>query len=165
MILWQRIRGRLLHYRWVGECLLELLRAQWAVRHRPFAETAATLQQPLSAMCPPAERDETLSQVRWAMGSIHRRISWRPACLVRAIAAQRVLARHRVASSLVLSVTPASGAVVDAHAWLEAGDVVVTGRTEKSKYVPIYTLSNAGPGPDGKRIVAQRGGNPVCVDR
>lgn len=143
-----------MHYCLVGECIYELLRARTAVRHRPFAETAATLQQPLTEIRAPAEQIQVVLQVRWALGSIFRRIPWKPTCLMRAIAAQRVLARRRIASSLVLSVTPASGAVVDAHAWLEAGGIVVTGRNEKSKYVPIYTFSNAGSGPDCERTHA-----------
>jgi hypothetical protein len=82
-------------------------------------------------------------EVRAAFGSIHRHVPWKPSCLIRAVAANRVLARRMIPSSLVLSVTPAKGSAVDAHAWLEACGVVVTGRSEKARYVPIYTFSNA----------------------
>jgi len=63
---------------------------------------------------------------------------------MRAIAAQRVLARRQVASRLTLAVLPTTGVTVDAHAWLEAAGIVVTGRSEMERYAPIYHFSNDG---------------------
>jgi hypothetical protein len=120
-----------------------MLRARRALRHRPFDETAKKLNLPLSSAHTPAEQERLVRQVRAALGAIRRRIPWQPTCLVRAVAVHQVLVRRKVASKLVLSVTPASGKTVDAHAWLEAGGFVVTGQGEKARYVPIYTFSNA----------------------
>jgi hypothetical protein len=154
-MLLQRTGDKLVHYRLIGECVWELLRARRAILRRPFEETARTLSLPLSAMQTSAEPERIVRQVRRALGSIRRRTPWKFTCLVRAIAAHRVLARRMIASNLVLSVTPASGKTVDAHAWLEVGDVVVTGSNEKEKYVPIYTFSNAGS-QDERNALAER---------
>jgi len=139
----ERIRRKLSHYRLVGECLGEMVLARRALLHRPFDETAKRLRLPLSPVHTPMEQERVVLHVRAALGAIRRRIPWTATCLVRAVAVHHVLVRRKVASSLVLSVTPASGKTVDAHAWLEAGGLVVTGQGEKARYVPIYTFSNA----------------------
>jgi hypothetical protein len=139
----KRIGRKLSHYRLICECLTEMLRTRRALLHRPFDETAKRLNLPLKTTHSPAEQERLVRQVRAALGVIRRRIPWSTTCLVRAVAVHQVLARRKVASNLVLSVTPASGKTVDAHAWLVAGGVVVTGEREKARYVPIYTFSNA----------------------
>ena len=142
-MLYRRIRNQLTHYCLIGECLWELLRARRALRSFPFEDTARMLNVPLASVQEITEPEQIVRQVRGALGSIHRRIPWRPTCLMRAIAANRLLARRMIASNLVLSVTPAAGITVDAHAWLETCGIVVTGRGEKARYVPIYTFTNA----------------------
>jgi hypothetical protein len=154
-MLLQRIRGKVAHYGLIGECLLELLRTRHAISRRPFDETAQTLRRPLAAVDIPSEEERTARRVRAALGSIRRRLPWKPTCLVRAIAAHRMLARRGIASHLVLSVAPASGSMIDAHAWLEAGGLVVTGRDERARYMPIYTFSNARH-PDEQSVQAER---------
>jgi len=147
----ERVRRKLLHYRLIGECLGEMLRARHALLHRPFAETAKRLNLPLSTGRTLTEEERLVRQVRAALGAIRRRIPWHPTCLVRAVAVHQVLARRKITSDLVLSVTPASGKTVDAHAWLEAAGFVVTGQGEKARYVPIYTFSNAALSDAGSR--------------
>ena len=139
----QRIRSKGAHFRLVGECILELLRARRALLHHPFEQTAQHLRAPLQSA--PLTLDSALAvrQVRAAFGSIHRWLPWKPTCLMRAVAAHTILAKRSIPSNLVLSVMPGSGQTVDAHAWLEAAGTVVTGRHEKSKYVPIYTFTNS----------------------
>jgi len=139
----QRIRDKLVHYCLTGECMWELLRARQMLLNKPFETTAKKLRRPLSTAAMPVDVEHVVCKVRGAMGSIYRWVPWKPTCLTRAIAAHQVLARRGIVSDLVLSVTPASGKAVDAHAWLEAGGSIVTGRGEKAKYVPIYTFSNA----------------------
>ncbi|WP_263416626.1 lasso peptide biosynthesis B2 protein [Terriglobus albidus] len=140
----QSLQKRLRRVCLMGECALELLRARHMILHRPFDRTAATLQSPISEQCAPGRQPEIVRQVREAMGGILRRIPWRPTCLMRAIAAQRVLARRQVASCLTLAVLPTAGTTVNAHAWLEAAGIVVTGRSEMGRYAPIYHFRNDG---------------------
>ena len=151
----QRIRSKGAHYGLIGECILELLRARRALLHQPFEETAHRLRVPLQSAPPVADSALAVRQVRAAFGSIHRWVPWRLTCLIRAVAAHQILARRGIASNLVLSVTPASGRTVDAHAWLEAAGIVVTGRHEKEKYVPIYTFSNS-PSEDESQLLGKR---------
>jgi Transglutaminase-like superfamily len=154
----QLIRDKLVHYCLTGECLWELLRARQMLLRKPFDTTVKNLRRPLPVAAIPADAERVVRKVRGAMGSIYRWVPWKPTCLVRAVAARQVLARRMIVSDLVLSVTPASGKTVDAHAWLEAGGLVVTGRNEKAKYVPIYTFSNAAG--DAEQNIAEEGTLP-----
>ena len=147
----ERIRRKLSHYRLIGECLGEMLRVRQTLLRRPFDETAKRLNQPLRTTPHASEQERLVRQMRGALAAIRRRIPWEPTCLVRAVAVHQVLARRKITSDLVLSVTPASGKTVDAHAWLEAAGFVVTGQGEKARYVPIYTFSNAALSDAGSR--------------
>lgn len=70
---------------------------------------------------------ETIRAVRWAVVTAARRMPFRTACLQQAIAARGMLRRRRIGSVLRLGVGDRSGAMLEAHAWLEAGALAVTG--------------------------------------
>jgi hypothetical protein len=53
-----------------------------------------------------------------------------------------MLTKRNVRARLVLSVLPGDSATVSAHAWLEAGGIVVTGKSEMEKFIPIYQFDN-----------------------
>jgi len=144
----ERIRRKLSHYRLIGECLGEMLRVRQTLLRRPFDETAKRLNQPLRTTPHASEQERLVRLVRGALAAIRRRIPWEPTCLVRAVAVHQVLARRGISSDLILSVTPASGKKIDAHAWLEAGGMVITGGGEKARYAPIYRFSNAAANDD-----------------
>ena len=103
---------------------------------------------------------------RWVQGAIHRldtsprspdgqpppleRIGWAVAvagsrvpgstCLVRALAAQGLLARHGYSSQLRLGVARGPGRVFEAHAWLERDGQVLVGGPVDARYVPMPEL-------------------------
>jgi len=64
--------------------------------------------------------------------AVARHLPWRFVCLPQAIAAQRMLRRRGVASTLYLGVAPdrEKPDAIAAHAWLRAGDKIVTGERE-----------------------------------
>jgi len=62
-----------------------------------------------------------------------RILPWSPKCLARAMTAQSMLARRGYASVLSLGVADIEGAL-NAHAWLAAGGIIVTGRGEMERY-------------------------------
>jgi hypothetical protein len=78
-------------------------------------------------------------RIAWAVEVAARRVP-RATCLVRALAAQALLARHGHASQLRLGVARGAGRAFEAHAWLEGnGQVLIGGGTER-RYVPLPAL-------------------------
>ncbi len=82
---------------------------------------------------PPPDR------VVWAVGVADRMVP-RTTCLVRALAAQALLARRGHASQLRLGVTRGSGRAFEAHAWLERDGCVLIGGPVEGRYMPLPAL-------------------------
>jgi len=135
-------RSRLSRYGAIARMAYALLQAEWLIRLRPFAETARRLSQPLSGGGIARDPLTTARQTRADLNSLCRHLPWKPTCLVKAVAAHSMLAKRKVNATLVLSVMPDENAAVSAHAWLEAGGIVVTGASEMAKCVPIYRFDN-----------------------
>lgn len=68
---------------------------------------------------------------------------WRSDCLVQAMAAQRWLDTKGIATSIIIGVDLPQGAL-DAHAWLQHGDRVVTGGTVDRFKVLLETPASSG---------------------
>jgi len=64
-------------------------------------------------------------EIQYAVESAARHLPWKPVCFPQAVAAQWMLRRRAVPSTLYLGIDPAEG--YDAHAWVRAGTVMVTG--------------------------------------
>jgi len=77
-----------------------------------------------------------VERVAFAIPRVAVRLPWRADCLVQALAARRWLGRHGVATSLTLGVLRDKPADFEAHAWLTAGDHIVTGG-DISGYLPL----------------------------
>jgi transglutaminase superfamily protein len=82
---------------------------------------------------PPVER------IIWAVSAADRVIP-QSTCLVRALAAQVLLARRGHASQLRLGVAGVGGRAFEAHAWLEQGDHVLIGGPIEGRYAPLLPL-------------------------
>lgn len=68
-----------------------------------------------------------ISRVRYAFEVMAPRVPWRSDCLVQCIAARRWLARHSIASRIAVGIRRSDDHALLAHAWLCAGEIVVTG--------------------------------------
>lgn len=55
------------------------------------------------------------------------RVPWRSDCLVQCLAGRRWLARHGIATRIAIGIRRDEAGAMLAHAWLCAGDIVVTG--------------------------------------
>jgi hypothetical protein len=115
-----------------------LLVADVLVRVMPFRRIAARIERDLGGTPPPSPIG-VVRRVQWAVAAAHRRLPWIP-CLATAVAANRLLARRGVASTLWLGVRPDGDAGFAAHAWLEAESCVVTGGREKKTFQPLRAL-------------------------
>jgi hypothetical protein len=72
----------------------------------------------------------------WALGAAGRVVP-QATCLVRALAAQALLARHGQPSELRLGVARGPDGALLAHAWLERSGHVVVGGAVADRYVPL----------------------------
>ena len=80
-----------------------------------------------------------VERIVWAVGAADRLVP-RTTCLVRALAAQALLARRGYASQLRLGVAGGAGRAFEAHAWLERDGRVLIGGPVEGRYVPLPEL-------------------------
>lgn len=109
----------------LAEALVHLLCARVGLKLLPFA----TLRQRL--LRPAKPHGESVAQVAWAVNAVGKRLAG-TTCLVEALAADSMLRRHGHHPTLNLGIH-SDGSVqsrLDAHAWVECGDMVVTGRVD-----------------------------------
>ena len=75
-------------------------------------------------------------RIAFVIPRVAARVPWRADCLVQALAAERWLASAGIASRLTLGVPRDKRPDFEAHAWLTAGNRIVTGG-DISGYVPL----------------------------
>jgi Transglutaminase-like superfamily len=66
-------------------------------------------------------------------------------CLVQALAAQVLLARHGHPALLRIGVARREGGRFQAHAWVESGSEVVVGGSGHERFTPLTVLGEEGP--------------------
>lgn len=144
---WHVLRMPRARLRLALACAVALLRAAWQVRRWPFARLAAILgvvgqEGPVTVGAPCME---VARQVRWAVNVWRRHWPYTPTCLMQGVAAQRLLARRGVGSTLYFGVRvgEAGGAgaagPMAAHAWLRVGPMLVTGGEEAPRFKVVAT--------------------------
>lgn len=128
-------RGRLL------EAVAALAVAGGLLKAVGFARLARRLGHHMAES--PAVQDstaiKTAGEIRWAVQAAAANVPWKPVCLPQAIAAQWMLRRRGIRSTLYLGVDP--GRQLDAHAWVRVGDAVVTGGAGKDRFVVVSTFA------------------------
>lgn len=136
-----RSRKRLL-----AEVTIELLRAAWTVRRRPFQSYVASFGNPKPGdFVDDSLENLPVGQLRdlhWALTRVNRVARGRFTCLMLAMAGKRVLNRRGVPNSLVLAARPDRGADNDpfgAHSWLRSGQYVVIGAEESVGHIPLVS--------------------------
>lgn len=130
--------------RWlVVESVLWLGVGRLAVVLLPFRRLAPHLGEAL-AYTPehpavPVSVERRATRVGWAVRTASRVTPWSTPCLVEAIAAQRMLVRRRLPTTLHLGLTK-DGAVMTAHAWLMCGHLTLTGGGPVPQYTPLASF-------------------------
>ena len=77
-----------------------------------------------------------VSRVAYIIPRVGARLPWRADCLIQALAAERWLGRQGIATTLHLGIRKDQATPFEAHAWLTAGDQVVTGG-DTANYQPV----------------------------
>lgn len=126
--------ARIWRYGWLSiEAIFVVTLAQLVVKFVPFRLYGRWLL----AIDGKGEAPVALArQIRAALEFGSGLLPWRPLCLPRAIAGKIMLAARGHASVLTLGVADPDGDMT-AHAWLIAGDVIVSGREEMERHKEV----------------------------
>lgn len=89
-----------------------------------------------------AVRAQTVVNVRRAVRSAVARLPGCTSCLARAAAAQAMLRRRGVSTTLYYGATTTVDRCLHAHVWLCAGDIGVVGQEEAARYMVVMTYSS-----------------------
>jgi hypothetical protein len=121
-----------------AESVLLLVAAGLALQAVPFRVVAPLLGRRCSRfpICTSSVDLATTHHVRRTLNRVARHLPWRPRCFSRAIAAKLILRRRGISSVLCLGIRRC-GDKIEAHAWVLAGAVVVTGRDSLEEFTPI----------------------------
>ena len=119
--------------RWIVPCaaraVAELARSR--LRFGKLEVSAIASRNAELAAAPPVDaRPENrllVSQIAFVVPRVARVLPWRSDCLIQATAAQRWLARHGMASRIVIGVERSEEGDFGAHAWLDYDGIVITG--------------------------------------
>lgn len=107
----------------------------------PFRRVADHLGRHMAESAPQQD-PATVAEVRrigWAVTTAARHLPWKPVCLPQAVAAQWMLRREGIPSTLYLGIDPNGN--YDAHAWVRAGSVIVTGGPSIQRYAVVSTFA------------------------
>ncbi|MEB3100766.1 lasso peptide biosynthesis B2 protein [Ferviditalea candida] len=96
---------------------------------RPFIEIAPSLGRHMAetSAAPAGANKLELRRVHEAIEIMSKYAPWESKCLVRAIAAMKMLERRRIESTLYLGTAKDEGRKMIAHAWLRSGPYYITG--------------------------------------
>ena len=139
---------KFLRHDWRGRCLLleALATLGWAkllLVTVPFRWIAPRLGRPMaeSAVEISLAEQQLARRVSWAVEAVARAAPLGFVCLPQAIAAKWMLRRRRLGSTLYLGLRRGEAAGLTAHAWLRAGDQILTGRAGSQAHHTVASFA------------------------
>lgn len=138
------------------EAAAYLTAASLAIRFLPFRRLIPILTRalPRPGLTGPA-RGAAIADIRRAVRAAAARLPNRPLCFPQAVAAQAMLRRRGVPSTVCYGVNTGAGQGLSAHVWLVAGADGVVGQGLAAQFPLLATYSNASP-PGAASVVAER---------
>jgi hypothetical protein len=128
----------------VVEAVLWLLAARLALVVVPFPKLAQRLGRFVSpdearhlGTGSTALETQAAADIGWAVTRAARYVPFKAVCLPQAMAAQAMLRRRGVASVMHFGAARGDATLLDAHAWLDAAGVEVTGYPVASRFAEI----------------------------
>lgn len=113
----------------------------WArlMKSRPFAKIAPSLgMQMIETSYTLIESDQAaLRLVSQAIDRMSRHTIWESMCLVKAIAAMKMLERRRIESTMYLGTAKDESGKLIAHAWLRSGPYYITGHEVMHRFTIV----------------------------
>lgn len=125
---WMRLdwRRRLL----LAEAVVAVAAAAAALRFVPFNRAVRLGARRMG----PANANNTLADVRWAVEAAARRSRWRAVCFQQGLAVQWMLRRRGIDAMLHYGIARDSEGELESHVWVAAGDTVVIGGAEAPRF-------------------------------
>ena len=113
----------------------------WAriVKGRPFTKVAPSLgdQMKETTFEVHTSNRKILSNVSQAIHLASRYTFWESQCLVKAIAAMKMLEKRQIESTIYLGTAKDESGALIAHAWLRSGPFYITGSAGKEKFTVV----------------------------
>lgn len=153
---WKMLRHRINRSRQVGhrermllaEAIWNLAAARFQLATRPFPHIARRLGGFMTpgearATARPANADEQAlaTEIGWAVTRAARHVPFGAVCLPQAMAAKAMLSRRGIASVMHFGTRRGEALSLDAHAWLDAGGVEVTGYPVDDNFTEIACIA------------------------
>lgn len=111
-----------------------------AIRVLPFRVLGRLAAHPVRRSAPPAEtRVSQVNRIRWAILVWSRRMPW-ARCFQQGLAAQIMLRRRGIRSTLYYGAAPDHQQGLSAHVWVRDGDTDVVGGEVASAYAVLATF-------------------------
>lgn len=113
----------------------------WAgiLKKMPFSRVAPFLGVHMEETnyIPKLHERKTLSKVSQAINIMSRYTFWESQCLVKAIAAMKMLEKRGIESTLYLGTSKDESGTLAAHAWLRSGPYYISGSEGKEKFTVV----------------------------
>ncbi len=109
------------------------------LKQLPFARVSPSLGDYMKETSYENEREQHRQtvQISRALHLVSPHVPWEAECLVMAFAAQRMLNRRRLSSTLYLGMRRDEQGKTAAHAWLRSGRFYLTGAKELEQYTVV----------------------------
>jgi hypothetical protein len=123
------------------EALAVCTAASIVLKVMPFSRVAPRLGRHMAETpaYQPGATSGHVPRVGWAVGAAARALPWKPLCFPQAITAKWMLKRRGIQSTLYLGTDPKSN--YDAHAWVRAGGVIVTGGPHQGRFAIVSSFA------------------------
>ncbi|WP_436238458.1 lasso peptide biosynthesis B2 protein [Paenibacillus sp. LjRoot153] len=129
----------------------------WArlMKSRPFAKIAPSLgTQMIETSYTSIETDQTvLRLISQAIDRMSKHTFWESMCLVKAMAAMKMLERRRIESTMYLGTAKDESGKLIAHAWLRSGPYYITGHEVMNRFTVVSKFA--------KQLNSNKGGQSL----
>jgi len=122
----------------LGESFFLLAISRLALKALPLRVLSRHFRKPPTTIR--GRDDDLINRVRWAVTAIGRRTPFEFVCFPQAIAAQSMLRRRGVASTMYYGVARDGEGKLEAHVWLRAGYVNVVGGERAANFRVLKTF-------------------------
>lgn len=125
----------------LAEALVALVMASAAIRILPFVKVGEMASRPLG---PSAGGHDLAPKVVWAVEAWARRVPWRAVCFQQGLAAQMMLRRRGVDSTLYFGAARRPEKSLEAHVWVRAGKTDVIGCEDAPDFAILAAFPRSG---------------------
>lgn len=115
-----------------------------AFKSMQFKKVANYLGEPMAetSYCIDELNKKVIMNISEAINLMSRHTFWETMCMVKAIAAMKMLEKRRIESTIYFGTTKDSEGKIQAHAWLRSGPYYVTGFEEKHLFTVVGKFAN-----------------------